>query len=74
MQSTTRWCLNEGSMSSSTLRSEWDHYTRRQKSYASDLRQSGANWREVRFSLPSALPRQETIIGCMHSGILRSGR
>jgi hypothetical protein len=23
MQSTTRWCLNEGSMSSSALRSEW---------------------------------------------------
>ena len=34
MQSTTRWCLNEGSMSSCTLRSEWvfhmgaSHFTR----------------------------------------------
>jgi hypothetical protein len=30
----------------------WDHYTKRQKSYASlasDLRQSGANWREARL-------------------------
>jgi hypothetical protein len=34
----------------------WDHYTKRQKSYTSDLRQMGANWREARLR-GSIVPR-----------------
>jgi hypothetical protein len=60
MQSMTRWSLNEASMSYGAYTfplfpigrvNLQGQNTKRQKSYASDLRRSGANWREARLSL-----------------------
>ena len=65
MQSMTRWCLNEASMSYGAYTfplfpigrvNLQGQNTKRQKSYASDLRQSGANWREARLR-GSIVPR-----------------